>query len=204
MSLGIIDRCEQAATAWISKNFHDPQSHVHNKRSQQKSPARAWKRQICSTHWRCAQPTCHCLFIDCPPAVWLIPGPVATNLPGPRGSPSFEISHIPQSVFYRMLWYLITWEKFGTIWKIEKKKHASPVGEMGAGAGVRTGSFMLCLENSCSGEQCIWLKGAPDKAGAWVDAHSPFLFPDWTTVLHIFFLKDILGLNITNPPQSLE
>lgn len=126
MSLGIIDRCEQAATAWISKNFHDPQSHVHNKRSQQKSPARAWKRQICSTHWRCAQPTCHCLFIDCPPAVWLIPGPVATNLPGPRGSPSFEISHIPQSVFYRMLWYLITWEKFGTIWKIEKKKARIP------------------------------------------------------------------------------
>lgn len=153
MSLGIIDRCEQAATTWISKNFHDPESYVHNKkRSQQKSPVRPWKRQICSTHEDVLSP----LDSGCPQDVM-----VFNNL--------------------RKVWNnLENWKK---------KKHASPVGEMGAGAGVPTGSFMLCLENSCSGEQCIWLKGAPDKAGAWVDAHSPFLFPDWTTVLHIFFFK---------------
>lgn len=48
------------------------------------------------------------------------------------GFPSCEISHIPQSVFHRRVWYLISWEKLGTILKLEnnKKKHNFLVGEM--------------------------------------------------------------------------
>lgn len=62
---------------------------------------------------------------------------------GPGSLPG-EIGHIPQSAVRRRLWYSITWEKFGTIWKLEKKKHESPWERPRAELACPTGSFILC------------------------------------------------------------
>lgn len=57
------------------------------------------------------------------------------------------------------------WNNLET-WK--KEKHDSLVGKMQEGAGIFKGSFMLCLEKSCSWRQGNWLKDAANKVGASV------------------------------------
>lgn len=114
---------------------------------------------------------------------------MAANLPGPRSLPG-EIGRIPPSAVHGRLRYSIMWEKFGTIWKLKKKKkkkHESPREGPGAKLAFPTGSFILCRFNlGAVGWKCCRGRGL----GL---IHSPFLFLDWNTVLHIF-LKDIIGL----------
>lgn len=93
------------------------------------------------------------------PALWFNPsqGQWMQNSQSPGSLPG-EISHIPQSVFHRKLWYLITRKKFGIILKLKKKSmNESPWTDSGEDPAFPTGSFVLLekLEERCCGEQLV-------------------------------------------------
>lgn len=102
---------EQTATAWVSKNFHDPDVTFTKK---EEKPGKSTLLELERGRFvHAIGVLCVCLPTSLLPPrslpmLWSASsqGPRLQTSQGP-GSPPWEISHIPPTVFQRRSWYLI-------------------------------------------------------------------------------------------------